>query len=315
MVYEADTLRDVLFTNWALTGRLAKEGTVNTDRPVYFFARYQILDKIETKSVTVIKETSIKTRRKTEFFTIEEDRFLIEVRYKLQGTNREDWDLSEADAEDMEEEVNRIIDTVYNPHLGTGIFFTSDFLWANKDKINDEVQSPVLLRTLTITLTRIISRSNNVFDSFRRGVIFDLSLSSNLNTPPGADYSYTEVFDVEAFEGFADKSLQVQAHPDGVGVPLLYSGAFGGTIIMRSYFKDTDVGSTADKINQIYKRQANGEHPEVALVRTYTNPASQTLTKTSTVRILEIKDPEPTSNILEWQMIGKIIKPSTWSVV
>ena len=314
MVYEADTLRDVLFTNWALTGRLAKEGTANTDRPIFFFAREQVLDKIETKSITVIKDTSIKTRRKTEFFTIEEDRFTIEVRYKLQGTNRVDWDLSEADAEDMEEEVNRIIDTVYNPHLGTGIFFTSDFLWDNQDKINDESQSPVLLRILTITLTRIISRTNNVFDSFRRGIIFDDSASQGDNKP-GADYSYTEVFNVEAFEGFSDKSLQVQAHPDGVGVPLLYSGAFGGTIIMSSYFKDTDVGTTTDKINQIYKRQSNGEHPEIVLIRTYTNAAGQTLTKTSTVRILEIKDPEPTSNILEWQMLGKIIKPSTWSVV
>lgn len=315
MVYEADTLRDVLFTNWALTGRLQKDEPGAGKRPIFFFAHEQVPDKLETKSINVIKNTSIKTRRKTEFFTIEEDRFTIEARYKLQGTNLEDWDVSEADAEDMEEEVNRIIDTVFNPHLGTGIFFTSDFVWDNKDRIGDDVASPMILRILTITLTRIISRSNNVFDSFRRGVIFDLTASSNLNTPPGADYSYTEVFDVEAFEGFADKSLQVQAHPDGVGVPLLYSGAFNGTIIMRSYFKDTDVGVTTDKINQIYKRQSNGEHPEVALVRTYTNAAGQTLTKTSIVRILEIRDPEPTTNILEWQMIGKIIKPSVWSVI
>lgn len=314
MVYEADTLRDVLFTNWALTDRLQKNEPGAGNRPVFFFAHEQVSDKLETKSINVIKDTSIKTRRKTEFFSIEEDRFTLEVRYKLQGTNADDWDTSEADAEDMEEEVNRIIDTVFNPHLGTGIFFSSDFVWDNQDRISDDVASPMILRILTITLTRIVSRTTNVFDSFQRGIIFDDSASQGDNKP-GADYSYTEVFNVEAFEGFSDKSLQVQAHPDGVGVPLLYSGAFGGTIIMSSYFKDTDVGTTTDKINQIYKRQSNGEHPEVVLVRTYTNAAGQTLTKTSTVRILEIKDPEPTSNILEWQMIGKIIKPSTWSVV
>lgn len=314
MVYEADTLRDILFTNWALTGRLQKDEPGAGKRPVFFFAHEQVLDKLETKSINVIKDTSKKTRRKTEFFTIEEDKFTIEVRYKIQGTNSEDWDVSEADAEDMEDEIERIIDTVYNPHLGTGIFFSSNFVWDNQDKISDEVASPIILRIFTITLTRIISRSNNVFDSFQRGVIFDTSASQG-DSKPVADYSYTEVFDIEAFEGFGDVAIQVQAHPDGKGVPLIYSTGFGGTIIMRSYFKDTDIGTTTDKLNQIYKRQANGETPEVVLVRTYTNAGGQTLTKTSTVRIIEVRDPEPVSNILEWQMIGKIIKPSIWSVV
>lgn len=314
MVYEADTLRDTLFTNWALTNRLSKEAAANQPRPIYFFARDQVYDKIETKAIEVKKLTSLRSKRKTEFFTTETDRFAITCRYKLQGTNRADWDISESDVEDMETEVQRIIDTVYQPQTGIGVFFTSDFIWDNQDQINDEKQDPIIVRVLTIDLTRIISRLTTVFDSFQRGVFFDLSASSNMTTPPLGDYFYTEVFDIESFEGFGNSELQVVAHPDGKGVPLLFSTGFKGTLIMKSYFKDTDQGTTADKVNQIYKRQANGEHPEIALVRTFTNFNSQTLTKTSILRIIELRETEPISNILTWQMIGKIIKPSVWSV-
>ena len=317
MVYEADTLRDIFELNWNLTGRIAKQGTDDSTRPVFFFAHEQNLDKIETKAVEVIKLTSKKTRRKTEFFTREEDQFSITVRYKIQGTNTDDWDISESDVEDMEEEVERIIDTVYNPQTGIGIFWSSDFNWRNEDQINTDKQRQVIVRTMTIVLIRLISRVTGVFDSFQRGALFDLSASSNLNTPPGADYNYTEVFAIEEFEGFHSKEVQVQSHPDGKGVPLIYAGGFGGTMIMRSYMKAADLGSTADKINQIYKRQSNGEYPEVAIVSTYTNLASQTLAKTRVVNIIEVQDPQPSTEgngLLVWTLIAKIIKPSVWSV-
>ncbi len=317
MVYESDTLRDILELNWNLTGRLVKQGTDDSTRPVFFFAHEQNLDKIETKAVEVIKSTSKKIRRKTEFFTREEDRFEIKVRYKIQGTNTDDWDTSESDVEDMEEEIERIIDTVYNPQTGIGIFWSSDFNWKNEDQINTDKQRQIIVRTMTIILIRLISRVTGVFDSFQRGALFDLSASSNLNTPPGADYNYTEVFAIEEFEGFHSKEVQVQAHPDGKGVPLIYAGGFGGTMIMRSYMKAADLGSTADKINQIYKRQSNGEYPEVAILSTYTNQASQTLAKTRVVNIIEVQDPQPSTEgngLLVWTLIAKIIKPSVWSV-
>ncbi len=317
LVYEADTLRDILFAGWALTGRLSKSGTAKIKQPIHFFAHQQNLDKPETRGVEVVKETSLVTKIENEFYTREEDRFTITVRFKLISTRKEDWDQSEADVEDIETEIERLLKTTFDPQTGVGVFWKSDFVWRNEDDINQNKDRQVILRTLSFSLVRLISRDTSVFDSFQRGALFDLSASSNLNAPPGADYNYTEVYAIEEFEGFHSKEVQVQAHPDGKGVPLIYAGGFGGTLIMRSYMKAADLGSTVDKINQIYKRQSNGEYAEVAILSTYTNNASQTLTKTRIVNIIEIQDPQPSTEgngLLVWNMIAKIIKPSVWSV-
>lgn len=320
MVYEADTLMEIIRTGWTLTGRLVIEGTAaaaSSPKPILLFAREQVKDKIKTKAIEVHKKSPLKSERINEFFTEETDEFLIKIVYKLQGEGKTSWDLMEGDVEDIETEINRIIKTTYNPQTGIGIFFRSTLTWTDADDINNDKQDPILVRELRILLTRFRSRSDNVFDSFQKGVIFDLSASSNMDSAPGADFSYTEVFEVESFEGFSTIGVQVNNHPDGKGVPLLYDGGFGGTLIMKSYLRSDDIGSTADKINQIYKRQANGEKVEVALVRTFTNNNSQTLTKTTIVRIIEVREAAPSSEanaLLTWQYIGKIIKPSVWSV-
>ncbi len=317
MVYEADTLRDILFTGWALTGRLAKQGTALIKQPIHFFAHEQNLDKPESRGVEVVKDTSLVTKNENEFYTREEDRFTITVRYKLLSTRKQDWDQSEADVEDIETEIERLLKTTFNPQTGIGVFWRSDFIWRNVDDINQSKDRQVIVRTLSFVLVRLISRNTSVFDSFKRGALFDLSASSNMNNAPGADYNYTEVFAIEEFEGFHSKEVQVQAHPDGVGVPLIYAGGFGGTMIIRSYMKAADLGATADKINSIYKRQTNGEYIEVAILSSYTNNASQTLTKTRIVNIMEVQDPQLSTEgngLLVWTLIAKIIKPSVWSV-
>ncbi len=212
--------------------------------------------------------------------------------------------------EDIETEIERIIKLTFNPQNGTNIFFTISYNWTNKDSINVK-QDPIIVRELRFRLTRIFSRATNAFDSFQRGVIFDLSASSNMDTPPGGDFNYTEVFNVAMNEGFREKELQVTDHPDGAGIPLFFSMGFGGIITLDAYFKSTEIGSSTANLNQIHLRQNNGEKAEVALVRTYTNNVSQTITLTTILRVLELKLTEPKSNLLQWQILGKIIKPTT----
>ena len=210
----------------------------------------------------------------------------------------------------MEEKVLSILDTVYSPFTGTGGFFESDRTWRNEDNLTS--QSPVLVRVLTLTLRKIISRSTGVFKTFQRGVLINKAAS---NPSMGAGtYQLTEVFDISARQGYRLKQIQVTSHPDGQGIPLNYAGGFDGSWIARSYLKAADIGSEQFKINHIYERVSSGEHTEVVLIETYVNDAGQTLTKTTTIIITEVVDEAPLSNLNTFQMIGKIIKPSTWVV-
>ena len=314
MVFEADTLLQIFKLNWSLTDqRVTLEGSaaaVGKIRPIKIFAHEQIQDKIATKSIEIIKQTPLISRDLNEFFTTETDEFLIRGYYKIQGTSKEPWDISESDVEDIETEIERIIGITFNPQNGTNIFFTISYNWTNKDSINVK-QDPIIVRELRIRLTKITSGDSNVFDSFQRGVIFDLSASSNMDNPPGGDVNYTEVFNVAMNEGFREKEVQVTDHPDGPGIPLFYSGGFGGIITFDSYFRSNDVGADTADLNQIHLRQSNGEKATVAMVRTYTNNNSQTITLTTIIRVMEIKITEPQSNLLQWQILGKIIKPTT----
>lgn len=314
MVYEADTLLQLFKLNWGLTDpKVVLEGTANAVgkiRPIRIFAHEQISDKIQTKSIEIIKQSPLITRDVDEFLTTETDEFLFRGYYKLQGTSKGPWDISESDMEDIEEEIERIIGITFNPQNGTNIFFTISYNWQNKDSINVK-QDPIIVRELRIRLTRLFSRATTVFDSFQRGVFFDLSASSNMDTPPGGDVNYTEVFNVAMNEGFREKEVQVTDHPDGPGIPLFYSGGFSGIITLDAYFRSSEVGAETADLNQIHLRQNNGEKAEVALVRTHTNNNSQTITLTTIIRVEQIKLTEPKSSLLQWQILAKIIKPTT----
>jgi len=310
MSYQAETLKNILFAQWSLTGRLAKDGTTNTPRPVFFFSREQLEEKIESKAIEVIKSTPLVTQRNTEFYTNETDEFLIRIIYKLQGTTRADWDISESDTELMETEIETILKTVFNPQTATGLFFASDLTWSDNDKINQPDQDPYIVRELRLSLTRIISRNNKTFNTFDRGVFFDLSESLNMDNPPTTDRDFVEVFDITGTQGHRIRELDVTSNLDGVGIPLFYAGRFSGLIIMKSYFTEDDIGNDASKINQIYKRQQNGELIEAAIVQTYSNTNSKLYTETTLCLVTEIRKPSPMSTLKTWEITAKILKPT-----
>ncbi len=317
MVYEADTLKEILRLNWSLTGLLSAEDTPAADgitRPIKFFARDQNDEKIETKALEVHKVSPLATTDENEFFTTESDEIKIRVLYKLIDAAKADWDLTESNVEDIEEEVERILATTFDPQTGIGVWFTKSLNWRDVDEINLPDQEPVLVRELTIRLTRIVSRNDETFDTFQRGIFFDVSESSNMDSAPGADKNYTEVFDVLDNEGFRPKELPVTSHPDGPGVQIFYAGSFGGNLTMTSKLTSSDIGSNSADINQIKNRQANGEYIEAVIVSTYTNNNSQVLTMTRYIHVIDVKIVQGMSNLLEWQITAKIIKPSTMVV-
>ena len=317
MVYEADTLKELLRLNWTLTGLLSAEGTVAAEknvRPIKFFARDQNDEKIETKAIEVHKVSPLATTDANEFFTTESDEIKIRVLYKLNDLAKDGWDLTESNVEDVEEEIERILATIFNPQSGIGIWFTTSLNWRDVDQINVPKQEPILVRELTIRLTRIVSRDTGVFDTFQRGTFFDVSEGSNVDVPPGADKNYTQVFNIVDNGGFRPTQLPVTSHPDGTGIQLFYAGAWDGNLTMTSKLTADDIGLNGSQINQIHERQQNGEYIEAVVVSTYTNNNSQTLTMTRFLHIIDVRVTQGMSNLLEWQITAKIIKPSTMAV-
>lgn len=301
MAYEANTLRDTLFNNWTLTGRMAKEGTANVENPIRFFAHDELEGRQALKSIDVKKTTPKQTERRSEFFKLVEDSFEITVNYPIMAASiKEEWDNSESDVEDIEEEIERILRTVYNPFNFTGGFYTMDTSWTNMDQLNSE--APMILRKIRLTLTKIVPRSQSVYSTYNRGVVLD-----------GA--SLTEVFDISSDQGFEARELPIANHSLGKGIRLQYSGGFSGVWTARSYLHHNDFGPGASDVNTLMLRNWTGnEVKEVTVVETYRNEVGNTLTKTTVIRITNIREEAPQATPMIYQITGKIIKPSTWSL-
>lgn len=136
MSYQADTLRDTIDTNWGLTGRVAKAGSASAgEYPVYIFAfAKSIIQEVSTrKAVEIRKTTPLQNIIRHPRFSVINDTFEIACYYELSDIDSSVWDLAEQDVEDMCDEVTRIINTVYNPSTGTGMFFTVNQSWDNQD--------------------------------------------------------------------------------------------------------------------------------------------------------------------------------------
>ena len=313
MAFEAKTIADNLRTNWNLTGeRLGIEGTKDLERPVVIYSHFQLPSQQYSNGVEVIKRTPKVTEFKTEYFTREEDTFDIEVKHNLEGVEKDMWEQGEADVEDIEEEIVRLIKLIFDPQAGLGVFFTSDLNWQNRDKF--DIDKPYLYRIFSLRLTRIVPRKTTSFITYKRGVLLDVSESEGSGLP-GSDPQYTEVFNISAKQGYRDFELPVTDQAKGPGAPWHYSGRFEGDITLESYLKSTDLGSGGDKVNQIWRRLSNGEQPEIVLLRTYTNNNLQTLTRTDTIIFLTYQDVSPPHDQLQFILFGKIIKPGTWVVV
>ena len=136
-----------------------------------------------------------------------------------------------------------------------------------------------------------------------------------MDTPPAADRDYLEVFDITGVQGHRIRELDVTDNPDGVGIPLFYAGRYSGLIVMKSYFTEDDIGNDASKINQLYRRQNNGELIEAAIIQTYSNSNSKIYVETTICLVTEIRKPSPMSTLKTWEITAKIIKPTIESII
>lgn len=280
---------------------------------VKFFARPQTVGNEWTKAVEVRKINTEALQNEVEYpdYIEKRDIFEISCRYRVKGTNETQFNQAESDIEDMTEEVRRIVKTVYSPSGGNGVFHTATWDWRNRDNFN--ASKPELIRTLILTLLNVVSKSDEVFSGFGLVLTFDLSESANMDSAPSTDYVYTEAHDVQLSEGYSVTEALYKDNANGVRVPRLGAGRFRGTFSARIFTKKSDIGTTAEKINKIYILQANGQHIEAALLHQTTNTEGTpaTLSATSYVKVTNMVMNTNDTNLVQYTITGRLIKPTT----
>ena len=137
---EAQTIKELLFNNWSLTGELSKVVVVGTngedmDQVVNFFDRGQLPGNKKAKAVVVQKINELGNENIIEHPKFFEQSDTFEVSCFLQVPTAADdifsvWiDLMQQ----MTGEVVRILKTVYSPSTTTGEFFRTNTAWTKDD--------------------------------------------------------------------------------------------------------------------------------------------------------------------------------------
>jgi hypothetical protein len=312
--FEADTLRDSIETNWALTGALAKTSSNTMKNPVKFYAHPQVKQQPTRKAIEVIKNTPLSTDTIRATQTDVNDVFEITCRYTVEDVKNSKWDISEARVEDMCGEVLRIVKTVYDPSAGTGTFFRSITTWRNEDDIH--TQSQVLIRTMTLTLFRIKSEDTTVFEGYKGVLVYDTSESTG-DSLPASDYTYTEAYDVQWTGGFEQISEIVDEGGDGEHVPMYFTGSYSGRFNCKMNVKKADFTDTgSEQIHNIGNVLASGEVGDVYFLYSMTNTESSPATITASIplRVLSLEPMFDLESISSFRLIAQVTKPPTYTL-
>ena len=319
MVYAADTLRDTLFSNYALSGEMLKEGsaTATMKETVHFFAYPQQEGQYYPKSVEVIKINAEQDEQVKEHpqFNEVSDHYQIIVRYRVTDIQITSRDTAEANTEDICAEIVRILKTVYQPSSSTGPFFAAARTWANEDK-PDNLQ-PELIRRLTFTLTKITSDETEVFHTGYGGVlVFDTSTSTG-DSKPVSDFTYAEVYNTDFEEGSEVKGVMTRNSSLKTGTQIWFRTKFQGIFRGELMAKKSDMNTaTLESLDNIYKAQNNGELGTVVLLDSMDNTEGSpaTLTMSMKMHVTNMKLLGRAEDLVKITMTGRIISPSTWTV-
>lgn len=319
MVSQATTIRNSLETNWSLTGNLSKTVSGNMREVVRFFDRPQVLGNEWPKAVTVVKINPASDENIIEHprFSEVADVYEVNIHFRVTDVNPDTYSTAIEAIEDMGQEVWRILRLSYSPSSETGEFFVTNGIWSNQDHL-DQAQ-PELRRRLEFRLTKIVSEEPTVYTGYGGVLTFDLSASANMDSAPGTDYIYTESNQVAINEGWdtipyltKDKSLFANG-----GVPTLQRGMFSGTFSAFVFAKKDDIdGTTAEKLEQIYRMQSNGQHIEAVFLHANNSleAVPTTLTSQSFVKVTNMLKITDNEQLVEFNISGNLFKPSVYTV-
>ena len=301
MASQATIIKDAIEAGWNLTGRLSKTQTATISEIVRFYDRRQVEGNEWPKAVTVekINAEGNENFRQHPHFTEVRDVYTITAYYRVQDVQFGTYSDAIEDAEDMGAEIQRILETLYDPNATVGTFFIADHTWSKVDLL-DQAQ-PELRRILTFTLTKIISENASVFTGFTGILIFNA-------------HTYEAAYNVEGNFGSPQVAEPITGNPLGNKIPIYFTDPFEGKFSADMFLDSNDIGAAPHDVNVIGDHDSNGEVNEASFIQTYTNDAAETVTITTLLKITNIVPVGFKENLVKLKMVAEIIDYPTMAV-
>jgi len=152
--------------------------------------------------------------------------------------------------------------------------------------------------TLTVTVRQI-----EVTTAVADGTLTFVLANSNVPNPPAANYTYTNIFNVDLQSGYRTiEEGRTTSH-----IPIKFAGELTGSFICNIMVNNTDLGSTGEKLDEMTKLLSTGEKPTYQFIYTNLTADSSTITNTFNCEVTSVNMSYSTSAGVVFKLIAKLI--------
>ena len=172
--------------------------------------------------------------------------------------------------------------------------------WSRQSVQRDGSHPAYLISTLKITVRQV-----NVTVMPVDGVLKFITAGSTVDDPqPGyAEYTYTNVFDVDLQSGYRD----IEEGYTGSNIPKHFAGHIQGRFVCNIMVKNADLGTTGDKLNKMPLLLTTGEKPQIKFVYTNKTADEVAITNTFTAEPESVQMLYKTTDAVVFRLIAKLI--------
>lgn len=155
----------------------------------------------------------------------------------------------------------------------------------------------------TVSILRITVRQVTVTTSVADSSLTFVLANSTVDSAPGANYTYSNVFDVDLQSGYSD----IDEGYTGSHIPAHFAGHLTGRFIGSIMVQAADMGTSGDKLNKMDKLTTLGNKPEYQFIYVNLTSDGSTITSTFDCEIESTTMRYSTTEGTVFRVIGKLI--------
>jgi hypothetical protein len=254
---------------------------------IFDFPQYEARRKYPSCEVeTVQPESTTETKRSTEVATA------YEIRYFTRNIGaRTDEVAAQKTVEDV------IMTQMESMTLQDHKVVLESKTWA-RSQVNKAPGHP----SYTVSVLKITIRQITTTTATADGTLTFILANSNVANAPGANYTYSNVFDVDLKAGYRT----IEEGYVGSNIPKKFAGHLQGSFICSIMVKAADLGSTGDKLDEMTKLLSTGEKPTYQFTYVGKTSDESTITNTFTCEVDSVDMKYSTRDGVVFQLIAKL---------
>lgn len=263
------------------------DNTLSTDN-IFDFPQYEARRKYPSCEVEVVQPESTNETKKSTETTVS-----FEIRYFVRNLGSRSDEIAS----------QKLVEDVIIAQMESMTLQDHKVVFESKTWKRSQVDKSPGHPSYTVSILRVTVRQITTTTAIADGTLTFILANSNVANPPGANYTYTNVFNVDLKVGYRD----IEEGITDSNIPIHFAGHLSGNFICSIMVNSTDVGSTGEKLDEMTKLLSTGEKPTYQFTYVNKTADSSTITNTFTCEVDSVQMQYSTTDGVVFRLIAKLI--------